>query len=86
MRIACVIEGRFSLSQAQNFINELSSPPVRIGKITIAIAIDTLQTPSRRVSHLCTSKEGAGTTSQVVPQNPTDAQWPRSADRRYHQI
>jgi hypothetical protein len=78
VRIECVIEGRFSLSQAQNFINKSSSPPVRIGKITIAI--DTLEAPSRRVSHLYTSKEGAGTTSQVVPQNPTDAQWPRSAD------
>jgi hypothetical protein len=30
-----VIEGRFFLSQAQNFISESSSPPVPIGKITI---------------------------------------------------
>jgi len=34
-RMACVIEGRFFLSQAHNFISESSSPPVRIGKITI---------------------------------------------------
>jgi hypothetical protein len=33
--MACVIEGRFFLSQAQNFISESSSPQVRIGKITI---------------------------------------------------
>jgi hypothetical protein len=63
VRIECVVEGRFSLSQAQNFINESSSPPVRIGKITMTIAIDTLEKPSRRVSHLYTSKEGAATTS-----------------------
>jgi hypothetical protein len=36
-RMACVIEGRFFLSQAQNFISESSSPPVRVGKITIDI-------------------------------------------------
>src|SRR6266478_3162956 len=46
VRIACVIEGRFSLSQAQNFINELSSPPVRIGKITIK---QSLSLRSRRL-------------------------------------
>ena len=34
-RMACVIEGRFFLSQAHNFISESASPPVRIGKITI---------------------------------------------------
>ena len=34
-RMACVIEGRFFLSQAQNFVSESSSPPVRIDKITI---------------------------------------------------
>src|SRR5439155_18672524 len=34
-RTACVIEGRSFLSQAQNFISESSSLPVRIGKITI---------------------------------------------------
>ena len=36
-RMACVIEGMFFLSQAQNFISQSSSPPVRIGKITIDI-------------------------------------------------
>ena len=35
VRIACAIEGRFFLSQAQSFIEESSSLPVRIGKITI---------------------------------------------------
>ena len=35
VRIACVIEGRFFLSSAQNFISQSSSPPVRISKITI---------------------------------------------------
>src|SRR6202022_1365224 len=35
VRIAWVIEGRFSFSQVQNFISESSSPPVRVGKITI---------------------------------------------------
>ena len=35
VRMACVIEGRSFLSQAQNFISESSSLPVRIGKITI---------------------------------------------------
>jgi hypothetical protein len=36
-RMACVIEGRFFLSQAQNFISESSSPQVCIGKTTIDI-------------------------------------------------
>src|SRR5438552_8409143 len=35
VRIACVIEGRFFSSQAHSFMDESSSPPVRIGKITI---------------------------------------------------
>jgi hypothetical protein len=42
-RMPCVIEGRFFLSQAQNFISESSSPPVRIGKITINIGTISLK-------------------------------------------
>jgi hypothetical protein len=46
-RMACVIEGRFFLSQAQNFISESSSLPARIGKITIDFRTVSLSVPVR---------------------------------------
>ncbi len=35
VRVACAIQGRFFLSQAHNLMNESSSLPVCVGKVTI---------------------------------------------------
>jgi hypothetical protein len=61
VRMACVIEGRFFSSQAHSFINESSSPQVRISKITIGLDMlhsrfsQILYLERGRIDHLASS-------------------------------
>ena len=55
VRKACDSDGRFSRFQVQSFINESSSLPIRIGKITIEA--DTLQWRFSQTLYLETANE-----------------------------
>jgi len=51
--------------------------------IAVACCTSHTDTASASLDPVNPSKGGAGTTSQVARQNPTDSPWPRCFDRRY---
>src|SRR5512140_3536872 len=69
VRKACASDGRFSLFQVQSFINESSSLPIRIGKITIEA--DTLQWRFSQTLYLETANERSFASAARASQVPS---------------